>query len=80
MHTEQTEMSPMRKWMVSEEEVLSTIRYLDPDLPDGSKIDGYRATLRLRRRLTIVSAITSIVIVLSIIVTKSLSGLAHLLF
>ena len=35
-------MNSRRMWMVSEEEVLSSICYLDPDLPDGSSIDTIR--------------------------------------
>ena len=32
--------------LVSEEEVLSAIGYLRPDLPDGSMLDRYGAALR----------------------------------
>ena len=38
-------------WMVSEEEVFSAIRYLDPDLPDSSRLDEYQTRLRSKRRL-----------------------------
>jgi len=63
-------------WIVSEGEVLSAIRYLDPDLPDGSKVDGYRAALRIKRRLRIGLAIASIV-ALCAIFARYLFDLAH---
>lgn len=63
--------------MVSDEEVLSAIGYLDPDLADGSIIDRYRATLRYRRRLRLSFLVASIVVVLCAILCKILIRLVY---
>jgi hypothetical protein len=65
--------------MVSDEEVLSAIGYLDPDLPDESIIDRYRVALRFRRRLRASFAIASVVVVLCVIFCKILIRLLHFL-
>lgn len=57
-------------WIVSEEEVFSAIRYLDPDLPDGSKLDEYQAILRFRRRLKLGLLVVFVVIFLCITIAK----------
>jgi len=66
-------------WIVSEEEVFSAIRYLDPDLPDGSKLDEYQAILRSRRRLKLGLLVVFVVIFLSIAIAKLFPASVRLL-
>ena len=65
-------------WKVSDAEVSTAIRYLDPDLQDGSKI-ACRFKLRLKRNVTVAFVISSIAAILYIAVTKYLPMVVRLL-
>ena len=65
-------------WKVSDAEVSAAIRYLDPDLQDGSKI-AWRSKPHLRRRITVALVISSIAAILYIAATRYLPVLVRLL-
>ncbi len=65
-------------WKVSDAEVSSAIRYLDPDLQDDSKT-GWRSNPRLRRRVKVAFVIVTIAAIVYIAVLEYLPAVGRLL-